>query len=523
MKNYSKAKIHGEECHRLAIMQKAKGVLVEISEILSEIYEATGDYKNALKYHQEFKTYSDSIATEESTLEITKLALKYEYDKKVDALQNQQKEAIIDQEKELEFKTRQNTFLVILLAVILGTVVFMFVNRRKLLLARQQADLANRSKSEFLTNMSHEIRTPLNAVIGFSDLLIQTELQDHQHEYAETLKQSADSLLSIVNDILDFAKIESGKMDLDIHTADVRETANQSLSIVRFFSSQKSYPTLLEVDPNVPDFLQFDSVRIRQILINLLNNALKFTKEGSVRLVIKSIGENAQGHHIIRFEVVDTGIGIDTKYREKIFEAFAQEDASTTRRFGGTGLGLTISNKLLTLMGSKLQLESEIGKGSTFFFDLALEKGIPSLEIQVLKRAQIAAETINHPWKIVIAEDNPVNNVLATTILRNIFPNAIIMAANNGAEAVAVCDRISPDIIFMDVQMPEMNGYEATRLIRQREGEKKSIIIALTAGAVDSERDKCLEAGMNDFITKPIDILKFKETTTQWLSKDRLS
>ena len=523
MKDYSQAKIHGEECHRLALMQKAKGVLVEISEILSDIYEATGDYKNALKYHQEFKTYSDSIAAEESTLEISKLALKYEYDKKVDALQNKQKEENIKQEKEIEFKTRQNTFLVIILIVILGTVGFMFINRRKLLLARQQAELANSSKSEFLTNMSHEIRTPLNAVIGFSDLLIQTKLQDHQQEYAETLKQSADSLLSIVNDILDFSKIESGKMDLDIHSADVRETANQSLSIVRFFSSQKPYPTLLEVDPSVPEYLQFDSVRIRQILINLLNNALKFTKEGSVRLVIKKIGLDTAGRSIIRFEVIDSGIGIDHKNREKIFEAFAQEDASTTRKFGGTGLGLTISNKLLKLMGSKLQLQSEIGQGSTFFFDLALEKGTPSMEVQVLKRAQIASETMSHNWKMVIAEDNPVNNLLATTILRNIFPNAVIMAANNGAEAVAVCDRIMPDIIFMDVQMPEMNGYEATRLIRKNEGEKKSIIIALTAGAVDSERDKCLEAGMNDFITKPIDILKFKETTTQWLSKDRLS
>lgn len=523
MKDYSQAKIHGEECHRLATLQQAKGVLVEISEILSEIYEATGDYKNALKFYQEFKTYSDSIASEETTLEITKLALKYEYDKKVDALQNKQREDIIKQENELDFKTRQNTLLVILLVALGSVGIFMFVNRRKLLAAQRQADMANKSKSEFLTNMSHEIRTPLNAVIGFSDLLIQTKLQDHQHEYAETLKQSADSLLSIVNDILDFAKIESGKMELDIHSADVRETANQSLSIVRFFSSQKPYPTLLEVDPGVPEYLQFDSVRIRQILINLLNNALKFTQEGSVRLHIRSLGQNAKGQSIIRFEVVDTGIGIDQSNREKIFEAFAQEDASTTRKFGGTGLGLTISNKLLTLMGSKLQLQSEIGQGSTFFFDLELDKGLPSLEVQVMKRAQIASETINHTWKIVIAEDNPVNNLLATTILRNIFPSAVIMAANNGAEAVAVCERINPDLIFMDVQMPEMNGYEATRLIRKKEGEKKSIIIALTAGAVDSERSRCLEAGMNDFITKPIDILKFKETTTQWLSKDRLS
>jgi two-component system, NarL family, sensor histidine kinase BarA len=523
MKNYSQAQIHGEACYELAKLQKAKNIIVEISEILSQIFEGTGDYKNALKFHQEFKMYSDSIAAEQTSIEITKLALKYEYDKKVDGLQNRQRQESMAHENEIENKTRQNTFLVLLIILLGSFAIFMFVNRRKLLQARKQADLANRSKSEFLTNMSHEIRTPLNAVIGFSDLLLQTKLQEHQHEYAETLKQSADSLLSIVNDILDFSKIESGKMELDIHSSQVQEVANQSLSIVRFFSSQKSFPTLLEIDPDVPDFLEFDSVRVRQILVNLLNNALKFTREGSVVLEIKQMGQNQIGQPIIRFSVIDTGIGIDKSNQDRIFEAFAQEDASTTRKFGGTGLGLTISNKLLLMMGSRLQLTSELGRGSSFYFDLELPFGQPTLEAQVIKRAQLSTEILNHSWKIVIAEDNPVNNILTTTILRNLFPKAVIMGANNGAEAVSVCQRITPDIVFMDVQMPEMNGYEATRIIRKNENQHRAIIIALTAGAMDSERERCLEAGMNDFITKPIDILKFRETTTNWLSKDKLS
>ncbi|MET1055501.1 MAG: response regulator, partial [Pedobacter sp.] len=526
------------------------------------------------------------------------------------------------------------------------------LQREELERAKKHAEQASVAKSEFLANMSHEIRTPLNGVIGFTDLVLKTSLNSTQHQYLSIVNQSASALLSIINDILDFSKIEAGKLELDIDRCDLFETCSQAADIITYQAQKKGLEMLLNVPADLPRFIQADSVRLKQILVNLLGNAVKFTDKGEIELKIMPLDELTDSGITLRFEVRDTGIGIQQNKQSKIFEAFSQEDASTTKKYGGTGLGLTISNKLLGLMGSKLQLESVPAQGSCFFFDLFLqaEAGEPvvwnnHLDLhkalivddnennrlilrQMLKlknidveeaangfealqllaqhhkydvilmdyhmpymdgietirkiRENFAAspdllplillhsssddETIQQacdelsvnqrlvkPVKmedlyqslyrlhkmpvaangndipgaepsivnssaltILVVEDNIVNKLLAKTIINRIAPDAQLLEASNGEEALEVFDQA--DLILMDIQMPVMNGYEAAKTIREREGGRRVPIIALTAGNVKGEKEKCLKAGMDDFIAKP-----FVEDTIIRLFKDWLN
>ena len=526
----------------------------------------------------------------------------------------------------------------------------------RLVQEKERAQAASLAKSEFLANMSHEIRTPLNGVIGFTELLQHTPLSSVQEQYVRNANASGHTLLGIINDILDFSKIEAGKLELEILRTDLVELAEQSVSIVTYGAEQKGLEVLLDLDLTMPRYVLADPVRLKQVLANLLSNAVKFTEKGEVVLKIRFVPREPR-RGVFIFSVRDTGIGIGKEEEKKLFQAFSQADSSTTRRFGGTGLGLTISEKLVKKMGGSIKLRSTPGKGSTFFFGIETsweeeEKShVPSLEAvgtilvvddnetsrTILERmlrhggvdsvgASNALETLRiledsgkafhalmvdyhmpyidgleavrmiwekrplsserqpvillhssskdeeflrrchdlgirfrltkpvrwedlhaclsnlgdplqkdalkedsprecspfseeAPVTVAVAEDNPINMILATSLIRKLLPSARILEARNGKEALEVVEKNSPDLLFMDVQMPEMDGNEAARAIRKREkpGRGRLPIVGLSAGAMQAERERSLEAGMDDFLAKPVEMSRLREVLEKYL------
>ena len=377
---------------------------------------------------------------------------------------------------------------------------------REILESKFEAERTAKAKSEFLSNMSHEIRTPMNAIIGLSELLLKEKLTDKQHENMRSIKYSADNLLVIINDILDFSKIESGKVEFEELNFDIFQRVQEVKKTFIFKAEEKGIALKFRVDENIPRFLIGDPFRLNQILLNLLSNAIKFTKDGTISLLV-NLEEGQDEDVVLRFDVIDTGIGIPKDKLASVFESYTQAYTDITRRFGGTGLGLAITRQLVTMQQGEIFLDSELGVGTTFTVKLGFKKGVVE---EAATAEDMIAELLEKRdfdgMLVLLVEDNIMNQFVANQVLE--LWNIKVEFANNGLEAVDLLKEKDYALVLMDLQMPVMSGYEATAFIRDKTNKLRNPdipIIALTADAFPETKKKVIEEGMNDFVTKPLE------------------
>ncbi len=397
---------------------------------------------------------------------------------------------------------------------------------RDLMAARKKADAASEAKSAFLANMSHEIRTPIHGIYGMVELMLHSELSDEQRQHLEIIRDSSNSLLMIINDILDISKIESGRMDVEDTVFDLKSEVRGVFEQMRHSAVIKELSYKLELEETLPDFVRGDPAKLRQILVNLIDNAVKFTAEGEVALYVAADSE--AGKNYIRFEVKDTGIGIAVEKQDLLFQSFTQIDSSKTRKFGGSGLGLAISKRLVHLMNGQICVQSAIGKGSSFCFHIPLpeESGKDGAGRHYRQSRSLSGRMVAIPlpevaqtsYNALLAEDNPVNQYVVKAMLDKL--GIAVDVVSNGHEAILALAQRKYDILLLDLQMPLLDGFETIRLVRGNSNANFNRLIpaiAVTADAFAETREACLRAGMNDCLVKPFRMHDLSNIIKKWL------
>ena len=385
---------------------------------------------------------------------------------------------------------------------------------------KERAEYSERVKEQFLANMSHEIRTPMNAILGVTRLLLEKDPRSDQLKYLNAIKHASDNLLVIINDILDLSKIEAGKINFERIPFDLRNEILSVIDTIKVNADEKHLALNYVVEESIPNTISGDPYRLSQILLNLVGNAIKFTEKGGVTIRVTRVSEQSNNIELM-FSVEDTGIGIAKDKLDYIFDMFTQETSSTTRKFGGSGLGLAICKKLVELQGGTIHVESDPGKGSVFSFKIKyqIEKNIPVSEIETKEEPTIKNNLKG--LRILLAEDNEFNQMVAVDTLESAIENVRVDIAKTGKEAVDMLNTNAYDIVLMDIQMPEMDGHEATKLIRSSHDNKINAIpiIAMTASVIKAEVDKCFESGMNEFVGKPFSVDELLEKISKMINQ----
>ncbi|MDP4230687.1 MAG: ATP-binding protein [Bacteroidota bacterium] len=484
----------------LYVRLDAKAGLVEAYRLLSEIYAAKKNYRQAFEYGNKYVQLVDSL------FNITKMKIINEMDVKYQS--SQKEKEIAERNEELKQQRIINYgilgvagFLCIPIALIYRSGRQKKRINKDLKIAKDRAETSEQYEKQFLANMSHEIRTPMNAVMGMTNLLLDLDHSAKQRNYLDAIKKSSENLLVIINDILDLSKLKEGKMELERIPFRLSTQIEHAIDILRFKADEKGLMLRAEIGSEVPEIVIGDPGRLNQILLNLIGNAIKFTEKGSVLVTVSGtmLSEDSAS---IRFSIRDTGIGIPQEKLATIFESFKQAEAHTSRKYGGTGLGLSISKTLVELAGGKLEVDSKIGEGSEFYFTIPLEIGSPSQLQKTSVDNQLIDPHLLAGIRILVAEDNEYNQIVLADTLKLSIPNIHLAVASNGKEAIELLADGTFDLVLMDVQMPELDGLEATRYIRTTMN-RDIPIIALTASVIRGDIDECLRAGMNDYVPKP--------------------